>query len=83
MTRIQIRSLSTLQAYMRQPNGSLVATAEYEQIAEDYRKAGEHHASLGNFAAAAKYALLEGLYSPNPEPESQDIELDWESVEAK
>lgn len=80
MARIQIHSLSTLQAYMRQPNALLTAPVQYGQIAEDYRRAAENHASLGNFAVAAQYTQLYRMYSPDPEPESQDVELDWTGV---
>lgn len=36
-------------------------------IAEDYRKAAEHHAREGNFKAALFYTNLYTTYAPPPE----------------
>lgn len=79
---IVIRTIKEMQSYVRQPGALLVEPAQHEQIAEDYRKAGEHHASQRNFTAASWYLQLYRMYSPDPEPESQDVELDWSSVES-
>lgn len=74
---VQIRTIDEFRGYMRQPGALAVAPAEYALIAEDYRRAAEYHAGRKNFSAAAWYLQLYRLYSPDPEPESQDVELDW------